>query len=173
MKKEDLPWAEYFQYDHDTGRIWWKKNHGKSIKAGDETGTSATSHGYAQVMFHGITITAHRLAWFLFYGEWSTRRRQVDHINGIRTDNRISNLRIATQSQNSANSNGRGKQKYKGVTWNKPCSKWRVMLMYQKKHIHIGMYDSDVEAATAYDNAARQYWGDYARVNFPKEKSNE
>ena len=93
----------------------------------------------------------------------------VDHINHNGLDNRRANLRIATASQNNANSRrgmNRGRSKYKGVWWDEKAGKWRAGIKCQGKCIHLGMFDDEIEAAKAYDRAAGLYHGEFAVLNF-------
>lgn len=92
----------------------------------------------------------------------------VDHINGDVFDNRKSNLRVCSQRQNSCNQK---KHKgslscFKGVHWHKALKKWRARITPAGKSIHLGLYESEIAAAKAYDNAAREYYGEFARLNF-------
>jgi hypothetical protein len=98
----------------------------------------------------------------------------VDHINGDGLDNRRDNLRVATHSQNSCN---RRKQKnttskFIGAHLDKRTSRWIAQIMYQRKMIHLGTFDNEIDAARAYDAAAKKYHGEFARLNFPEETSN-
>jgi len=92
----------------------------------------------------------------------------VDHRNRDGLDNRRSNLRIATRCQNRCNTNinkvGCSSQ-YRGVTWDKQVKRWRVGLQSQGKYIGIGYFDSEIAAARAYDEAAKKYHGEFARLN--------
>ncbi|MCX5632542.1 MAG: AP2/ERF family transcription factor [Phycisphaerae bacterium] len=97
----------------------------------------------------------------------------VDHKNRDGLDNRKRNLSIVTTSQNNANSKrgmNYGSSKYKGVCRDKKCGKWRAGISYQGKHIHLGMFDDEIEAAKAYDEAAKRYHGEYAVVNFEEDR---
>lgn len=90
---------------------------------------------------------------------------QVDHINGNTLDNRRVNLRLVTKAQNSMN---KGVQKnstsgFKGV--NKHQGKWRAHITLDKKQRHLGVFDSKEKAALAYNKAATELHGDYARLN--------
>ena len=94
--------------------------------------------------------------------------KPVDHINGNGLDNRRCNLRQATQSQNRMNqSKGGGtSSKFKGVTWSKQSQKWQAQIKFHKKNKHLGLFISEVEAAKAYDKAAKQLFGTFAKPNF-------
>lgn len=90
---------------------------------------------------------------------------EVDHINGRTLDNRKENLRIATKGQNQYNQHSiQGLSKYKGVDFNK--GKWRARLQYNKKPIYIGYYACEEDAAKAYDQKARELFGEFAAPNF-------
>ena len=95
----------------------------------------------------------------------------IDHINQDGMDNRSANLRPATHSQNLCNSRrrlGTKSSKYKGVSWKKQSRKWTARIGIAKKEIHLGSFDNEVDAAKAYDEAAKKYHGEFACLNFPK-----
>lgn len=94
----------------------------------------------------------------------------VDHINYDGTDNRRSNLRAATHSQNKYHRKkrpGTKHSKYKGLCRTKKTRKWQVRITFEKKQIHLGLFADEIEAAKAYDEAARKYHGEFASLNFP------
>ncbi|OHB59624.1 MAG: hypothetical protein A2167_08685 [Planctomycetes bacterium RBG_13_46_10] len=97
----------------------------------------------------------------------------VDHKNGDGLENRKYNLRVATVSENNQNQKPgiRGKNKYKGATWDKACKKWRAQICYHKKLIWLGYFTNEVDAAMAYDNAAIKYFGSFACLNFPEKRN--
>ena len=101
-----------------------------------------------------------------------SKRKIVDHINRNPLDNRRANLRIVTKSQNNMNRSGRRgtSSKYKGVSWSKTINCWRAMISVNKKGIFLGRFDSETEAAKAYDEAAKKYHGEYAYLNFCKDE---
>ena len=95
---------------------------------------------------------------------------KVDHANGNRLDNRASNLRIATSAQNSANRGPdrrrAGKSpKYKGVSWNQERQHWRAYVHVNGKTRSLGSFSEESAAARAYDRAAIEAWGEFARLN--------
>lgn len=92
----------------------------------------------------------------------------IDHWNGNGLDNRRSNLRAATHSQNMMNrpapiTNTSG---YKGVSWHRKAGKWMAMIWDRNKQIYLGLYVDPVEAALAYDAAAIRLHGEFAYLNF-------
>ncbi len=91
----------------------------------------------------------------------------VDHIDHDKTNNYVANLRWCSSSQNSMN---RSKQSnttsnYKGVSWHKQGQKWRATIRVDGKLKHIGLFENEVQAAVAYNNAAIQYFADFACLN--------
>jgi hypothetical protein len=94
-----------------------------------------------------------------------------DHINGDRLDNRRSNLRVATISQNTANCKNlsRNTTGYKGVQRSKTPGKWIAAIHSYGKMKHLGVFDNPIDAAIAYDEQVRKLHGEFGRYNFPKE----
>jgi len=94
----------------------------------------------------------------------------VDYINHDGMDNRKANLRAASYSRNLChrkNRSGAKHSKYKGIYWRKKNRKWKAMITFEKKRIHLGYFRNEIEAAKAYDRAARKYHKDFASLNFP------
>lgn len=92
--------------------------------------------------------------------------RQVDHRNRNGLDNQKFNLRISTISQNHANAASRGgSSKYKGVSWHKATKRWRAQIGIEKHLTHIGLFDSEIEAAINYDIYAQKFYGEFAKLN--------
>ena len=97
------------------------------------------------------------------------RGLDTDHINGNPLDNRKSNLRICTSQQNQFNQKAKfGASKYKGVSLNR--GRWRAQINIIGVKTHIGSFGTEEEAARAYDNAALNHFGEFARLNFPQER---
>ncbi len=97
--------------------------------------------------------------------------RQVDHKNGNGCDNRRSNLRWATNAEQRMNSGpgSRNTTGFKGVSFDKARGKYEAKLKASDRHLHLGRFATAEEAARAYDRAARETFGDYARTNFEAE----
>lgn len=97
---------------------------------------------------------------------------EVDHEDMNRINNQQNNLRSATHSQNQINSK---KQKnntsgFKGVSWHKATKKWQARIQVRGKKIYLGLFNDPEDAARTYDKAALKHFGEFARLNFPKEK---
>lgn len=155
---------ELLNYNQETGQFTWiAKSKLSSIPIGTIAGTQQTG-GYRQIRIDGSIYTAHRLAWFSFFGKWP--REELDHINGVKTDNRIQNLREATRSQNEANkrtprNNTTG---FKGVSWNKARQCFTASFQYKGKHRHLGCFATAIEAHAKYRDAALEKQGEFACV---------
>lgn len=123
------------------------------------TGTVG-SRGYQMLGYMGRPLLAHRVAWLLMTTEWPSHH--IDHINRVRTDNRWSNLRAATVSQNCKN-NGRPTGKLaRGVIRNKGRGKpFMARVWYQQRNIYIGVFDTVEEASAAYERRSRELFGEY------------
>lgn len=122
----------------------------------------------------GKHIKMHRVIMERVLGRQLKQYENVDHINGNGLDNRRVNLRIANQSENSANSRKqptfRGNpthSQYKGVSRRSDNGRWIATIKVNRKQIHLGYYDSEESAAKAYDRAAREHFGEFAKTNFP------
>lgn len=146
-------------YDQETGIFTRKVRTSNRVKVGDTTG-SLDGNGYLLISILSRKHQAHRLAWLYVYGNWP--EDQIDHINRIRADNRICNLRGVTHKQNGQNASKRSDNKsgHTGVSWYKCVSKWRAHIRHNQKDIHLG-YFTDLEDAIAARKAAEKfYWAD-------------
>lgn len=140
-------------YNPDTGLFEWAIDR-RSIKKDNPVG-GVSPRGYRHVKIAGKDYLEHRLAWFYFYGSWPSGH--IDHRNGIKTDNRITNLRAATRSQNMQNQRlPHGSSDYLGVCFHKQTGKWQARITVDKKTRCLGRFDSQQEAGEAYLLAKRQ-----------------
>jgi hypothetical protein len=93
---------------------------------------------------------------------------ETDHINTDRLDNRRSNLRVCTLAENQRNKKKKQglSSRYKGVSWIKRDCVWRAQIEKNNNNKHIGNFSTEIEAALAYDNAAKEHFGEFANINF-------
>lgn len=156
MKANEISYErakEVFQLETDTGRLFWRTD--TSIRARGEAGYT-NSRGYRVVMVDGKNHRAHRLVWLLVHG--NLPKNDVDHINGVRSDNRPKNLREATRSENNQNRRSPSpgsNAPYLGVTWDAPTGKWRAQISANKRHKYLGIYATPEAAHAAYVQAKR------------------
>jgi hypothetical protein len=154
---------EVCNYDPETGVFTRKKAFHKS-RAGKVMG-GISVRGYLKIKIDGIMYSAGPLAWFYMTGKWP--KLEIDHIDRNKTNNVFSNLREATTNQNQANAGRYGRASpYRGVM-RVGKNKWRVVLKYDNKSRHVGVYDTRDKAALAYDQAARKQFGEFAILNLP------
>jgi hypothetical protein len=95
---------------------------------------------------------------------------ETDHINGNKLDNRRSNLRACTRSENQHNRNKLvgNTSGFKGVTWHIKSKKWASYIVVNNHQIYLGLFQDIIDAANAYDSSAKKYFGEFARLNFPE-----
>lgn len=163
---------ELFIYDRETGIFTRIKTTSSMAVKGYAAG-SVNSCGYLRICVDGKEYFSHRLAWLYEFGEFPSGL--VDHINGDRKDNRISNLRQASLSQNGFN---RGIQPtntsgVKGISWCKRRGQWRAIIMCQGKSIHVGYFKEKGRAAEAICKARSLLHGKFANYGATQETSND
>jgi len=142
-------------YDPATGHFIWKQRVAKCIQIGDIAGNT-NKIGYVTIGLQKKVYKAHRLAWLYIHGNWPVGL--IDHINGIKSDNRIFNLRVVDETGNSENvrrPNKRNKSGFMGVIWFQ--NKWRASITINKKTRRIGDYITPEEAHQAYLAAKREH----------------
>lgn len=140
---------ELLNYDPDTGVFIWIKPTSNRVKINSVAGTFDT-YGYLVIRIDSILYKAHRLAWLYAFEEYP--ENQIDHINGIKSDNRLDNLRDATSSQNMFNKpvNSANTTGYKGVNYRASMSKYRASIGYKGRVLHLGYFITAEEAHEAY-----------------------
>lgn len=151
---------EVLHYDPETGIFRWKVSLGSRAKAGEIAGCIEKRRGYHKIRVANTRYASHRLAWLYMTGAWPAM--DIDHINGIRSDNRFVNLRQATDSENRQNSQfSRGISVFRGVSWKANCNKWQATIMLNRKQHYLGCFDDEEKAAEAY-KLARQLFHPFA-----------
>lgn len=144
---------ELLNYDPGTGVFTWRVSRGP--KPADSVAGVIKGNKYIYIGVDGKTYLAHRLAWLYAHGIFPLG--QVDHANRIKTDNRIENLRLATQAENMQNlskprNNTSG---VIGVSWDKQHKKWRAQIMIHGRQIYLGLYET-IDGALAARYAAKE-----------------
>lgn len=168
LKKEIA--VDHLEYCEIAGRLRWKVRspespfcHNESALkmwnkryAGEFADSNIGSGGYRRTRLGGKTYYSHRIVWLIKFG---TLPIQVDHINGDRRDNRISNLRNVTPDENNKNLSLRkaNKSGVVGVSWNKKSQKWRAQIKVNGETIHIGFFEDINLAAKARRDAEAKY----------------
>lgn len=153
-----------FSYNPETGEIRYRCTAG-NITAGTLAGT-LTKRGYRRVVIDKVSIPAHWVAWAMVHEEWPPADKWMDHKNGVRDDNRIDNLRLATHGQNMANSKraSNNKSGFKGVTYNPDTELWRASIKTGDRHIHFDGFLTPEDAHEVYTMAANDLFGEFANA---------
>jgi hypothetical protein len=167
MHKQDKLEHSYLisvlDYNTNTGIFTNKIARGPAQK-GIESGYK-TKAGYREISLKNTRYYSHRLAWFYMYKEWP--ENQIDHINGIKDDNRKCNLREATAKNNMANQKAHKDSTsiFTGVSWAQDRNKWRATICSNGITKKLGSFETEIEAAIAYNIAATEYHGEFAQLN--------
>jgi hypothetical protein len=121
--------------------------------------------GYVQLYIENQRQYAHRVAWRLYYGEWPDR--SIDHIDGNKSNNKISNLRLADMSQQKANAriNSNNTSGYRGVHWNTAANKFQALLKHRGRAYHLGLFATAKEAHVAYQKKFNEIYGKFLAVS--------
>jgi hypothetical protein len=138
---------ERLSYDPITGEV---------MRDGKPAGC-LRSDGYIQISLDGKLHRAHRLAWRLFHGEWPDG--EIDHINGVRSDNRIENLRVTSRVENMRNQkrHNTNTSGTAGVCWHKKAKKWVAMIKVNNKLLYLGLHADKADAISARKAAEVQH----------------
>lgn len=158
-----------FDYDTETGDLIWKKREDRDICwnghfAGKRAGSN--NKGYRYVQIDNKKYAAHRIIWKLAYGNIPTHL-QIDHIDGNGMNNRLDNLRLATNQQNQLNRMAdnirKGEIKYKGVY--KHNNRYKAEITTSEGRKYLWLFKTPELAAIAYNKAAKEYHGKHACLN--------
>lgn len=152
---------KYLHYNPITGIFTWIARETRTDLIGTRAG-SLNINGYRNICFCGKRYKEHRLAWLYMFGTLPSQF--IDHINGVRNDNRIENLREVTGNQNQYNAKTRNdsSSKIKGVSWHKATKKWAARIKFEGKDKHLGVFPTVEEAIKAVTNARTEHHGIYA-----------
>ncbi len=148
MKNAGLPIEHLLSYDKDTGVVQWLVDR-QSTRAGDAAGWTNT-HGYLCVSINNKEYRLHRIAWYLANGSFPSKT--IDHINGIKTDNRLCNLRDVSQRVNNTNKSFHRSGRLVGAWMAKDRTRkvWRSAIGVSGKRKFLGGYETEREAHDAY-----------------------
>lgn len=151
---------EAIWYDPETGEM-------EAFRGGSWAPVGRVNgEGYVYFCVSGKDTGAHRTAWEMAVGPIPPGK-QIDHINRVKTDNRLCNLRLATISQNRANAPCGRTKSFIGVFYFKGRKRWCSQIMTGQRRKAIGYFKTPEEAARAYDAAAVETFGEFATLNFP------
>lgn len=141
---------------YSDGKLWWTKD-GKRFGG-------RHNKGYWHGTLLGKRYLEHRLVWLYHHGEWP--KDQIDHIDGNKLNNRLNNLREVSNQENQFNRKSvkDSSSKYKGVSWYPKYNKWLASYRLDKKKYFIGYYETEIEAAKAYDEAVADHQHKYKKV---------
>jgi len=147
----------HLRYEPTTGDlIWLIDRPGRVSMPPGSTAGSINKSGYRVVVYMGQWIKAHRLAWLLFHGQ-DPFGHDIDHVNRMKSDNRIGNLRLATRSQNAANNS-----RWKGGAVRLPSGRWQASCRTPNGSRYLGSYDTREEAAAIASAFRQQTYGGFA-----------
>lgn len=162
------------RYEPETGKLFWRR---RPVEMFDDTGSGQEANcstwnkrfsgkealitvnntGYLSGRILGAKHLSHRVIWAMETGTWP--KGQIDHVNGVRTDNRISNLRDVSHTENQKNAKRRSDNSsgVTGVSWLKHSSKWSAQIKHEGKQIYLGLFDSLDDAIEARKAAEVKY----------------
>jgi hypothetical protein len=176
MKNKPLPELKYlqecFDYNRETGELFWKvrpmhhfvdlgtykswnsRFSGKRI-------SYISSVGYYAVRINESRYQVHRIIWKLEHSEDPSEL--IDHKDGNKLNNRITNLREATHQENNRNVNARNIIGVKGVTFRKNKGDYQVNITLDRKTYHLGLFETIEEASLAYQKASLEHYGEFGK----------
>lgn len=146
---------DLLEYRPETGVFTWRmRKHGVTV---GRIAGNIGRYGYWYMVLDGKRYAAHRLVWLYVYGEWPAEC--IDHINRVRTDNRLVNIRAVTRAQNRQNLglDSKNKSGFRGVSYDAKNKKWRASISIQGKAKNLGRYENKNLAVMAYKAAAAKY----------------
>ncbi|WP_416425609.1 HNH endonuclease [Pseudomonas sp. App30] len=157
---------ESVRYSPIVGVFEWRRV-GRRVRPGFLAG-GTISTGYVVITIDRKRYLAHQLAWLYMTGEWPDRA--IDHIDGDRSNNAFSNLRLATASENQWNKEmlASNTSKVKGVYWYKELKKWRAFVGFRGKDHYVGVFDRLEDAEEAVKSKRKELHGEFANHGMHK-----
>lgn len=154
---------EFFTYKN--GKLFWLVDRGSNKLRGKQAG-SVGKDGYRQIQLNNRTYKEHRIIWELEKGA-IPEGLEVDHKNRNKVDNNLSNLRLATGSENCANTVAKktNKSGFKGVSFHKVVKKYQASITYKRLKRNLGYFNTAEEASAAYLKAANLLFKEFARTS--------
>jgi len=152
-----------FDYNQTTGHLFWKNDAALNGKMAGLRAGSTYADGYRYIRLNGGRHLEHRIVWLLAYGALPS---QIDHANMNRSDNRLCNLRAATNGENGMNKAAQSNNTtgFKGVTFHKGMGKFQAKISRNKKRTLLGYFSDPQSAHAAYTKAAGEIHGEFART---------
>ena len=152
---DDIIKRNLHRFEYRAGVLYWSGNFGPRAREGRKVGSMDT-HGYLQVKLDGKYVLVHRIIWYMFNQDSPP---QVDHINRVRGDNRIENLRASNNTLNQQNTSTRtdNTSGHAGVSFNKHAGKWLVRLSVSGRRLYLGCFDELTTAVAAHKQAKDKY----------------
>ncbi len=151
------------RYVRKTGHFWWRLR--GSRRTLSQPAGSFDRKGYRSIKYKNVSYREHRLAWLFVKGVWP--KKDIDHVDLNKGNNRWKNLCEATGSQNKQNgtkyrTNTSG---FKGVHWDREARKWRAQIRVNKAGHTVGRFATPQQAHAAYVKAAKKHFGEFARAS--------
>jgi hypothetical protein len=161
ITQEEL--KKILNYSPETGVFKWRVSASSRAQVGDIAGC-ITGEGYRLITYNKCQYKAHRLAWVYIYGNISDKIF-IDHVNGKKDDNSITNLRLCSNAENQRNVgiSTRNTSGFKGVHLDKSTGNWRVRPTLNGKAVHVGTYKNKLDAVAAYRKFCIENHGEFYR----------
>jgi HNH endonuclease/AP2 domain len=158
------------RYDPESGSLHWLQRSDapkfwNTKWAGKPAFTALDNHGYRIGSVANRTLKAHRVIWAIVHGAWP--EDMIDHRDGDRSNNRLANLRLASNTENQRNTKSLpgSSSRFLGVRWEGARDRWRAEIRANGKKVHLGYFVDETDAAMAYDAAAAKHFGEFASLN--------
>ena len=155
---------------YEYGKLYWRIDRSRGVKSGDRAGT-LRHDGYRSLTCYGKVLSEHRVIWAMYYGAFPLHT--IDHINGIKDDNRIENMRDLTRSENQRAYKTKpigSSSQYRGVHYSSRDRVFIAAIKLGESKKYLGSFQDESSAARAYDRAAIEHGFDVQALNFPERK---